>query len=94
MSKMGYFLEIGFDCVKFVEFKKEVNEIFWIFLENCMKFYKIKEFLECLVDEGEFMYYKDGYGKIIFCVYVRIDGWLVGIVVNNWEIVCSKSGEM
>lgn len=93
VSKMGHFPETGFDRVKPAEPKKEANEILRIFPENRTKPYKTKELLECLVDEGELTYYKDGYGKTILCAYARIDGWSVGIVANNREIVRSKSGE-
>jgi len=93
VSKMGHFPETGFDRVKPAEPKKEANEILRVFPENRTKPYKTKELLECLVDEGELTYYKDGYGKTILCAYARIDGWSVGIVANNREIVRSKSGE-
>ena len=93
VSKMGHFPETGFDRVKPAEPKKEANEILRVFPEDRTKPYKTKELLECLVDEGELTYYKDGYGKTILCAYARIDGWSVGIVANNREIVRSKSGE-
>lgn len=47
-----------------------------------------------MVDDGVFEQYKEGYGKSILCGYARIDGWAVGIVANNREIVKSKKGEM
>jgi acetyl-CoA carboxylase carboxyltransferase component len=47
-----------------------------------------------LVDNSEFTEYKEGYGKTILTGYARIDGWSVGIVANNREIIKNKKGEM
>lgn len=52
------------------------------------------EILKCLVDDFKLILYKEDYGKMIVCVYVWIDGWFVGIVVNNWEVIKIKKGEM
>lgn len=38
--------------------------------------------------------YKENYGKTILCAYARIDGWAVGIVANNREVIKTKKGEM
>ena len=56
--------------------------------------YKTREILKCIVDGSEFTEYKEGFGKSIICAYGRIDGWSVGIVANNREIVKSAKGEM
>ena len=52
------------------------------------------DLLKCLVDEGKLTFYKEGYGKTIICAYANIDGWAVGIVANNREIVRTRTGEM
>ena len=54
----------------------------------------MKDLLKCLVDESSLTYYKDGYGKTMICAYANIDGWAVGIVANNREVVKTKTGEM
>jgi acetyl-CoA carboxylase carboxyltransferase component len=46
------------------------------------------------VDDSEFTEYKADYGKSIVCAYARIDGWAVGIVANQREIIKSGKGEM
>jgi acetyl-CoA carboxylase carboxyltransferase component len=46
------------------------------------------------VDNSEFTEYKANYGKTIICCYARIDGWSVGIVANQREIVKNAKGEM
>ena len=56
--------------------------------------YPTREIIKRLVDNSEFEEYKEGYGKTIITAYARIDGWAVGIVANNREIIKSKKGEM
>ena len=47
-----------------------------------------------MVDESKFTEYKSDYGKTIVCAYARIDGWSVGIVANQRQVVKTKKGEM
>jgi acetyl-CoA carboxylase carboxyltransferase component len=47
-----------------------------------------------LVDGGKLTQYKEHYGKTIICAYARIDGWAVGIVVNNRQVVKNAKGEI
>src|SRR6185503_3593257 len=47
-----------------------------------------------LIDDSEFDEYKAEYGRTIICGYARIDGWAVGIVANNRNIVRTAKGEM
>jgi acetyl-CoA carboxylase carboxyltransferase component len=56
--------------------------------------YNTREILKSVVDGTEFTEYKPSYGKTIICAYARINGWSVGIVANNREIVKSTKGEM
>ena len=35
-----------------------------------------------------------GFGQSILCGHARIDGWAVGIVANERQVVKSKKGEM
>jgi acetyl-CoA carboxylase carboxyltransferase component len=58
------------------------------------KQYDTKELLRAFVDGSEFTEYKADYGKSIICAYTRIDGWSVGIVANQREIIKSAKGEM
>ena len=52
------------------------------------------DIIERLVDKSEFEEYKASFGQTIVCGYARIDGWAVGIVANQRQIVKSKKGEM
>ena len=47
-----------------------------------------------LIDGSEFEEFKPEYGRTLICGYARIDGWAVGIVANNRNIVRTESGEM
>jgi acetyl-CoA carboxylase carboxyltransferase component len=46
--------------------------------------------LETIVDEGTLEEYKKEYGKTLICALARIDGWAVGIIANQREIVKAK----
>jgi acetyl-CoA carboxylase carboxyltransferase component len=94
MDKLGHFEKAGFDRVKPILPSKDPKEIYGILPADRAKPYKTIEIIERLVDNSEFEPYKDGYGKTIICGYARIDGWAVGIVANNRELVKSKKGEM
>ncbi|MBS3913219.1 MAG: acyl-CoA carboxylase subunit beta [Bacteroidetes bacterium] len=94
MDKLGKFEEAGFDRVKAMKPVKDEKEIFGLLPADRSKPYKSIEIIERLVDKSEFEQYKEGYGKSIICGYGRIDGWAVGIVANNRELVKTKRGEM
>jgi acetyl-CoA carboxylase carboxyltransferase component len=47
-----------------------------------------------LVDNSDFEEYKEGYGRTIICGYARVDGWAVGIIANQREMIKTKKGEM
>lgn len=94
VDKFGHHTKAGFDRVEPKEPKEDPTEIFKIFPENPAKPYKTEEILKRLVDDSKLTFYKKGYGKTITCAYARIDGWAVGIVVNNRQVVKSAKGEM
>ncbi|MGB3801171.1 MAG: acyl-CoA carboxylase subunit beta [Lewinella sp.] len=62
--------------------------------EDRSKPYDGRALISALVDDGTFTEYKKEYGQTILCAYARIDGWSVGIVANNREVVRSGKGEM
>jgi acetyl-CoA carboxylase carboxyltransferase component len=93
VAQMGHFPETGFDRTESEAPLGETDDVLRFFPESRTKTYKTKELLKFLVDGGNLTYYKDGYGKTIICAYARIDGWSVGIVANNREIVKSATGE-
>jgi acetyl-CoA carboxylase carboxyltransferase component len=94
VDKFGRFENAGFDRIEPAPPKVDPKEILQIFPENPAKPYKTEEILKRLVDDSKLTFYKKGYGKTILCAYARIDGWAVGIVANNREVVKSAKGEM
>ncbi|MGQ9864503.1 MAG: acyl-CoA carboxylase subunit beta [Bacteroidia bacterium] len=58
-----------------------------------IKPYDTYKLLETLVDAGSFVEYKAGYGKTLVTGFARIEGWPVGIVVNQRNKVRSAKGE-
>lgn len=94
VDKIGAFPRAGFDRKEPVEPKFDAKEIYGILPRERSKPYDTKEIVKRIVDNSEFTEYKAGFGKTIFCAYARIDGWSVGIVANQREIVKNKKGEM
>lgn len=74
--------------------KRDLTDIYQEFPTDRSAPYDVRKVLECLLDDSEFTEYKGGYGKTICCGYGRIDGWAVGIVANQREIVKTQKGEM
>lgn len=94
MDKLGGYEMAGIDRKESILPKKDPNEIYGLLPENKSKPYKSLEIIERLVDNSEFEQYKKGYAQTLLCGYARIDGWAVGIVANNREVVKSRKGEM
>lgn len=74
--------------------KLEQTDLYGLLPEDRSKPYDMKKIISGLVDEGEFTEYKAGIGKTLICAYARIDGWSVGIVANQRELVKSKKDGM
>ena len=72
----------------------EEADILGVLPEERAKPYDGRALIAALVDGGTFTEYKQDYGKTLLCGYARIDGWSVGIVANNREVVKSGKGEM
>ncbi len=56
--------------------------------------YNMRELIARMVDKSEFDEYKADYGKTIVCGYARIDGWAVGIVANDRDVLRNARGEI
>lgn len=94
IDKQGTFPKAGFDRKHPKAPKANPKEIYGILPADRAKPYDTMEVLERLVDNSELIQYKEGYGQTIICAYARIDGWSVGIVANNRQVVRTKTGEM
>ncbi|MCC6459892.1 MAG: acyl-CoA carboxylase subunit beta [Saprospiraceae bacterium] len=94
MDKMGRFDTAGFDRSTPQAPAGEAGDLFSIFPEKGAKPYDTLALLQRLVDGGQLTQYKEHYGKTILCAYARIDGWAVGIVANNRQVVKNAKGEI
>lgn len=94
MDKIGKYDEAGFDRKESTKPLINPTEIYGILPSDRSKPYNTRDVLKWLVDASEFTEYKADYGKSIICAYARIDGWSVGIVANQREIVKNAKGEM
>ena len=94
VDKIGSFETAGFDRKDSIEPKRNPKDLYGILPAERSKPYNIKDIIKCIVDESKLTEYKANYGKSIVCTYARIDGWSVGIVANQREIVKNAKGEM
>jgi acetyl-CoA carboxylase carboxyltransferase component len=94
MDKMGHDSKAGFDRIDPAPPKENPKDIYGLVPEDRTKPYEVREVIKRLVDNSKFEEYKELYGQTIVCGYARIDGWSVGIVANQRQLVKSKKGEM
>ena len=89
IDKIGDFNKAGFSRIESVSPAKQMDDVYEA-VKNFTKPFSVMEIIERLVDANTFDAYKELYGKTITCGYARIDGWAVGIVANNREVVKAK----
>lgn len=94
VDQMGHFPKAGFDRVKAQAPRAKLQEMLQLFPSASSKPYATVEILKRIVDDSKLTFYKESYGQTIICAYARIDGWSVGIVANNREVVKNAKGEM
>lgn len=73
---------------------RSAEEILRNFPETNTTPYDSYQILESVIDQDSLTEYKSGYGKTIICGFAKIDGWHVGIVMNNRSVVKTEKGEM
>ena len=93
IDKIGEKEKAGFNRKEPKEPKENEKEIYGILPRKRTKPYNMQDIISRLVDGSHFEEYKKGYGKTIICGYCRIDGWAVGIVANQREIIKTAKGE-
>lgn len=94
VSKLGHEPKSGIDRIKAVIPELDPKEIIGHYPSAKAKPYDMREILKRVVDGSELTEYKEGYGKSIITAYARIDGWSVGIVANDRQVVKNAKGEM
>ena len=94
IDKIGDYEKAGFNRSESHCPKENEKDIYGILPKDRTKPYNMKEIIKRLVDKSEFEEYKEDYGKSIICCYARLDGWAVGIVANQREMIKTNKGEM
>ncbi len=94
MDKIPESDKAGFDRAQPKSPKLPTEEVYSIVSKSNSKPYETRDLIATMIDEDSFDEYKKDYGKTIVCGYARIDGWSVGIVANQREVVKSGKKEM
>lgn len=94
IDKIGDYDKTGYNRAKAIKPKEDPEDIYGIIPRSRADQYDMYEIIKRLVDDSEFDEYKAGYGQTIITAYARIDGWAVGIVANQRQLVKTKKGEM
>ena len=94
IDKIGDTNKAGFNKIDAKPPTRDSKDIYGLIPPERSTPYNMKDIIECIVDESEMEEYKKDYGKSIICCYARIDGWAVGIVANQREIIKNSKGEV
>lgn len=94
VDKFGKRDTAGFNRIEAKPPKFAPKEIYGLLPEDTIKPYDMYEVISRIVDNSEIDEYKAGYGKTVITAYARIDGWAVGIVANQRNVVKTETGEM
>lgn len=94
MDKIGHTEVAGFDRKESKAPLIDPKQVYGMLPAERSKPYDVREIIKWLVDDSIFTEYKEEYGKSMVCAYARIDGWSVGIVANQREMVKNAKGEM
>ncbi|MCT1523752.1 acyl-CoA carboxylase subunit beta [Sphingobacterium hotanense] len=90
VDKFGSSPKALFSRVESISPEYSVDQLYNYFPEDRLKPYNMLEVLKSIVDKGSLEEYKKDYGKTLICALARIDGWAVGIVANQREVVKAK----
>jgi len=91
VSKFGHNPVASFDRAETKKPAYDVNEIYGVIPDDSAKPYNTYDLISRLIDDSDFDEYKPTYGQTIITGYARIDGWAVGIVANQREVVKKKT---
>ena len=90
IDKIGENPKAGFSRITSKNPKLPPESIYENLPEDRLKPYNMLNILDAIVDEGSLQEFKKDYGKTLICALARIDGWAVGIIANQREIVKAK----
>ena len=94
VDKIGSYPKAGFKRSETKIPEIEKDKIYSILPKKSTQPYDSYELIDSLVDNNSIDEYKKEYGQTIITCYAKIDGWSIGIVANQRNIVKSKNGEM
>jgi acetyl-CoA carboxylase carboxyltransferase component len=81
-----------FDRIEAKEPLIEAEDMLGLLPADRARPYDMRQLLGALLDGSEFAEYKATYGRTLICGTGRIDGWAVGIVANQRQIVQRRRG--
>lgn len=90
IDKFGESPKAGFSRKESISPALNPKTIYTNLPEDRLKPYNMHHILEAIIDKDSLEEYKKDYGKTLICALARIDGWAVGIVANQREIVKAK----
>ena len=94
IEKMGSRPLAGFKRSEIKSPKLDTKSLYGLLPKNRAQPYETYSLLKHIVDEGSMDEYKKEYGQTLITSYAKIEGWSVGIIVNQRKVVKSKTGEM
>ena len=94
VDKIGSYTKAGFKRSETKIPEIEKNNIYSILPKKISQPYDSYKLIDLLVDHNSIDEYKKDYGQTIITCYAKIDGWSIGIVANQRNMVKNKNGEM
>ena len=91
VGKLGPQDRAGFERAEPVEPAFPAEELYGLIPESHQQPYDMREVLARIVDAGSWTEYKAGYGQTLLCGYARVDGWSVGVVASQRQVVRARS---
>ena len=88
---LGPLPRFGFTRAEPAEPAFDAESLLGVFPESRQQPYDIREVLARLVDADSWTETKAGYGQTLVCGTARIDGWSVGIVASQRQVVRAKA---
>ncbi len=94
LGKIGHDSHILFDRIQPELPRHDPGEIYGILPCERSRSYDTYQLLARILDGSKLDEYKADYGKSVITGYGRIDGWAIGIVANQRQVVKTAQGEM
>ncbi len=94
VEKIGSRPQAGFQRSESAPPKFPIDEIYGCLPKERTQPYDTYALLDHLVDEDSLDEYKKEYGQTLITTYAKIEGWSIGIVANQRNVVKNKKGEM